>query len=238
MKHFAYIQIEFLKLAMNLFSEEHWWTGRRFRHPITKNLVQFHSLPIEEQQRLNEEYKRREKKKMMIFATGYTKKLMRKISSQYHVSPVKITFAPLEEAAMDMRENSNLVIDLREIYEPFTQPQTSVKSLAELPSKDESFLKYPRLTQFFLKKDKIPVQLWHEFAHHMMHQNSDIKTEIKNASNVRPVTMATQSVVQEQHRSPNVEAFADAFAFFKMNRLDMVDPTFDSAIRKTEAYRK
>jgi hypothetical protein len=33
---------------------EYWWQGRKFKHPETEHMVQFKSLPLEEQKRLNE----------------------------------------------------------------------------------------------------------------------------------------------------------------------------------------
>ena len=37
-----------------------WWEGRKFKHPETENMVQFTSLPIEEQKKLNEQVKKQQ----------------------------------------------------------------------------------------------------------------------------------------------------------------------------------
>lgn len=51
MKHVAKISCEFLKLA-----KKTWWSGKTFPHPETHNRVQFKSLPLDEQRRLNALY--------------------------------------------------------------------------------------------------------------------------------------------------------------------------------------
>lgn len=56
MKHIATINAEFVKLAKT------WWEGQKFRHPQTRHLVNFKSLPIEEQRRLNALHKKQLKK--------------------------------------------------------------------------------------------------------------------------------------------------------------------------------
>lgn len=49
MKHLSSICAEFFKLAKG----KYWWSGKTFPHPTTRNQVQFKSLPLEEQKRLN-----------------------------------------------------------------------------------------------------------------------------------------------------------------------------------------
>jgi len=55
MKHLLQIQSEFVKEAA-------WWSGMKFRHPESNNLVKFRSLPIEKQKRLNILHKEKSKK--------------------------------------------------------------------------------------------------------------------------------------------------------------------------------
>lgn len=50
MKHLSRICTEFAKFAKQTKA---WWSGKKFRHPDTNNFVQFKSLPLEEQKRLN-----------------------------------------------------------------------------------------------------------------------------------------------------------------------------------------
>jgi len=52
MNHFAKICREFIKIAA-------WWSGKKFRHPETKRMVNFHSLPKEEQKRLNNQHQKK-----------------------------------------------------------------------------------------------------------------------------------------------------------------------------------
>ncbi|MDO8641097.1 MAG: hypothetical protein Q7R33_06095 [Nitrosarchaeum sp.] len=54
MNHFATISTEFLT---HIAARRPWWSGKKFRHPETNNKVNFKSLPLEEQRRLNEMYK-------------------------------------------------------------------------------------------------------------------------------------------------------------------------------------
>ena len=51
MKHLSFICAEFAKIAKTV--SKPWWSGKKFRHPDTNNMVQFKSLPLEEQKRLN-----------------------------------------------------------------------------------------------------------------------------------------------------------------------------------------
>ncbi len=45
-----------MKIAMKRIAE-YWWEGRQFKHPETGHMVQFKSLPLEEQKRLNDKVK-------------------------------------------------------------------------------------------------------------------------------------------------------------------------------------
>jgi|GEM_PF-5570396 len=52
MEHIKRIASEFIHIARTTVKKR-WWSGKKFRHPETGNRVEFKSLPIEEQRRLN-----------------------------------------------------------------------------------------------------------------------------------------------------------------------------------------
>jgi hypothetical protein len=67
MKHLAQIQIEFLKLAWfnPYLSFETHIRGQKFIHPMTRNRVDFHSLPKSMQQMIKSRWEQRQNEQIM-----------------------------------------------------------------------------------------------------------------------------------------------------------------------------
>lgn len=53
MKHLGRLCTEYVRYVIARTTTKPWWSGKKFHHPATNNMVQFKSLPIEEQKRLN-----------------------------------------------------------------------------------------------------------------------------------------------------------------------------------------